>query len=127
MNRLHLWIGVLALTCFAVGLAAGLVIQRRLAPHPTRPGQFADYEHLLSETFDLSADRRRYLAQAMDAYARDIDAVRTRYLAKAGADMQRELEQVGLRYADLIRNDVLPASRRQAFDEVSQATLYPTQ
>ncbi|MBI5434970.1 MAG: hypothetical protein HZA52_19205 [Planctomycetes bacterium] len=126
MQRLHLWIGVLALTCSALGLAAGLVIERRLAPPPTPPGPFEDYERLVAQTFDLSGDRRAYLSQAMDAYARDIDAIRRRYLAKAGADMQRELEQVGLRYAQLIRDDVLPASQRQAFDEVSQATLYPT-
>lgn len=125
MQRLHLWIGVLALTCFGVGLAAGLVVERRLAPRTT-PGPFEDYERLLAQTFDLSADRRAYLSQAMDAYAREIDAIRRRYLAQAGSEMQRELEQLGLRYADLIRNDVLPVSQRPKFDEAARATLFPT-
>lgn len=127
MHRLHLWIGVLALTCFAVGLAAGFVIDRRLAPPTSRPGPFEDYERLLAQTFDLSKERRAYLSQAMDAYAREIDAIRLRYLAQAGSEMQRELEQVGLRYADLIRNDVLPVSQRPNFDQAAQATLFPTQ
>jgi hypothetical protein len=126
MSRLHLWIGVLATTCFAVGLATGLFVERRLAPRTARPGPFEDYERLLVDTFDLSAARRDLLAQALDAYSRDIEAIRRRYLAQAGTEMQRELEQVGLRYADLIRNDVLPASQRPAFDQAAEAALFPS-
>ena len=63
MRRLHLWIGVLALTCSALGLAAGLVIERRLAPPPTPPGPFEDYERLVAQTFDLSGERRKELAK----------------------------------------------------------------
>ncbi len=127
MNNLRVWIAVLAVTCFAGGTAAGLVIAQRVNPRPVRPGPFEDYESLLAKTFDLSPERRFALSQVMGLYARDIESVRERYLSQAGSAMQKELEDVGLRYADRIRNDVLPASQRSAFDELAKGSLYTSQ
>jgi hypothetical protein len=124
MTGLKLWISVLALTSFASGIPAGIVIAQRMNPRATRPGPFQDYEALLNQKFELSPERRYALNQVMGLYARDVEAVRQRYLARAGSAMQKELEDVGLRYAERIRNDVLPADQRAVFDELARATPY---
>ena len=116
MNSLRLWVLVLALVSFAVGLATGFYVSARNYPVPGERGPFADYRDLLVGTFDLSKRRANALADVLAAYEKDIEEIKDRHMAGYMSAMEPELREKGRYYRDLIRNRVLPEERRPEFD-----------
>lgn len=122
MKSLRLWILVLAATCFAAGLGAGVLVgEARAARHAPALGSTdpsADYRRLFEDTFPLSSQRRELCAELLRRYDEEVEEIRQRALARSIAAVEDELAGVGLRYRDAIRNHVLPPGERSRFDEL---------
>ena len=123
MTRLRLWILVLAATCFAAGLGAGVLAGEaratRRAP-PARAGTpGADYLALLDANFELSPERLNLCAQLLERYSEEVEEIRQRALSQSIASVEEELARVGLRYRDAIRDHVLPPAERARFDALA--------
>jgi len=122
VTSLRLWILLLAGTCFAAGLGAGVLLgEARAAGGPARPeasDPSADYRRLFEATFELSQPRRELVAELLRRYDEEVEEIRQRALAQSIAEVEDELAGVGLRYRDAIRNHVLPPAERSRFDEL---------
>ena len=114
MSRLRVWIGLLALVSFTAGIASGMMLSARTAP-PLRWGRLADYESMLLERFDLSGERARCLRVLLQAYEREVERTHSQrfaeYMALHGPDLSPKAQE----YESLIREKVLPPSRRDEF------------
>ncbi len=119
MNDLRLWSLVLALVSGCAGLAGGLLLAERTQTPAAEAGSFGDYERLLVAEFELDERRSRALAELLRHYRRDIEEVERRHLATYRSALEPELTRLGQRYANLIRNHVLPESRRERYDELA--------
>jgi len=117
MNNVRVWVVLLAITCFAGGLSAGMALARpAVAPAPADE-PFADYRRALRREFDLDAERDRLFAELLRNYQRDIEASQERVLAASRSQLAPELAELGLRYRQLIRDHVVPPARRIEFDQ----------
>ena len=119
MNSTRVWIALLALVCFLAGGAAGLLSADVLLARDRQPVPFASYQDHLESRFELGPARRRGLRMVMSSYHRALEDAK----ARRAAAMEDELVQLGLTYRALIRNHVLPESRRAEFDRMSAAGL----
>jgi len=123
VTSLRLWILLLAVTCFAAGLGAGVMAGEaraaRRAPATRLGAPGADYLALLEESFQLSPERADLCAQLLQRYAEEVEEIRQRALSQSIASVEGELARVGLRYRDAIRDHVLPPAERQRFDELA--------
>ena len=117
MRNLRFWVLVLVFTSFAVGLASGtgLAVLFRPPTPDTRP--FADYERMLVERFDLSAERARLLRVILASYHQEIEEIKDRHMADYTSAMEPELLEKGRKYRGLILNRVIPQSQRSELDE----------
>ncbi len=125
MNSLRLWIVLLALMCFTAGLASGMMLSSRNAPSP-RWGLLADYETLLVDRFQLSPERARCLRALLEGYERDIERVVSsqrlnEYIAAHGEEVSSKSQE----YERLIREKVLPPSRREEFVRLCATVPFP--
>ena len=122
MTNLRLWILVLAGTCFAAGLGAGVLVGEgratRSLPSTRARDPSADYRRLFEATFDLAPARRELAAELLRRYDEEVEEIRQRALARSIAEIEDELARVGLRYRDAIRNHELPPPERERFDEL---------
>jgi hypothetical protein len=126
VTSLRLWILILALVCFAVGLASGLwVSSQSFRPVPER-GPFADYRELLVETFDLSPRRAAALADVLAAYEKEIEEIKDRHMAGYMSAMEPELREKGRYYRDLIQHRVLPENQRAEFESDLYVQNWPS-
>jgi hypothetical protein len=117
VNDLRFWVCVLALVCFAVGISTGLLLsggRARASRGPAAP--FDEYRVAFSRRFDLDRDRERLFSELLRNYALEIEAARTRLLSQNQPALDAELVEIGDRYRGLIRDQVLPPSRREEFD-----------
>jgi hypothetical protein len=115
MSGLRPWLLLLAGTCFLTGVAAGVLVARRLAPPPPEEGAFADYRAMLVQRFELSEDRALGLRLILDRYHQEIEDLKTRQLEAA----DEELVRIGRRYEDWIRERVLPPEQRAEYDRLA--------
>jgi hypothetical protein len=115
VSGLRAWLVILAVTCFLAGLAGGILIGLELQPPPAERGPFADYEELLVERFDLSPRRAELLHKVMNEYHKRIENLKARYVD----DLEPDLVRLGLTFRGHVRDDVLPASRRDEFDRLA--------
>jgi len=123
MTSLRLWILVLAGTCFAAGLGAGVLLAELRAgspaPEAAAPGERSeDYRRLFLQAFELAPERQALFAELMRRYDEDVQALRQRALAASLSEIEDALARLGLRYRDAIRNHVLPEDQRPRFDEL---------
>ena len=122
MTSLRLWILVLAGTCFAAGLGAGVLMgSSRAAGRAPAQGSAdpsAEYRRLFEATFQLSPRRRELAGELLRRYDEEVEEIRQRALAASIAEVEDELARVGLRYRDAIRNHVLPPQERERFDRL---------
>jgi hypothetical protein len=122
VSSVRLWILLLAGTCFAAGLGAGVLVgESRAAQGGPRAGpgdHSADYRALFEGTFELSPQRRELVAELLRRYDEEVEEIRQRALARSIAEVEDELARVGLRYRDAIRNHVLPPPERERFDRL---------
>lgn len=121
MTNLRLWVSILALTAFLAGLACGPFVSAWYFP-PERQqasGPFAEYERLLSETFQLPPERRAPLGAILDQYRRDIESIKDRHMADYMTAMEPELRELGRVYREQIRDRVLPEAQRAAFNRLA--------
>jgi hypothetical protein len=120
MENVRLWVILLALTCFAAGLSAGLGLARP-APAPVRSDEpLAEYRRAFQQRFALEPERERLFGELLRNYQRDLDASRERVLDASRSQLEPELAELGLRYRQLIRDHVLPPARRDEFDQLSR-------
>ena len=126
MSSTRVWVLVLALVTFALGLGTGFLISARsIRPTPER-GPFADYRELLVSTFDLSERRADALAEVLAAYEKDIEEIKDRHMAGYMSAMEPELRERGRYYRDLIQNRVLPEARRDEFESEAFVRSWPS-
>ena len=125
MKNLRLWTLLLALVSFGSGLAAGLLVSGRLRPAPPGGAPFEDYHRRFVTSFELSPERSRLLAELLRNYDRELEEVRQRAVASSLSDMEPDLRRLGLRYRGLIRDHVLPAGRREEFDQLARLDPLP--
>jgi len=122
VSRIQVWTVLLALTCFGAGLAAGRILS---ISEPPQDGVLADHEALLTERFELSPERQRHLKTLLQNYQLEIDRIKDRHLAEYMAAAESDLEVVGNKYNDLLRNRVLPASKRSEYTQLLSAGPSP--
>ncbi len=118
MESVRLWVILLALTCFAAGLSAGMVLARPAQVASDEP--FAEYRRAFQQRFELEPERERLFGELLRNYQRDFDASRERVLAASRSQLEPELAELGLRYRQLIRDHVLPPARREEFDQLAR-------
>ncbi|MDP6989889.1 MAG: hypothetical protein QF903_10460 [Planctomycetota bacterium] len=118
MNSIRLWILLLAATSFLGGLAAGALMAERAGAGGEAAGAFPDYHELLVRRFDLGAERERELRHILALYQEAIEETTDRHMAELMSGMEPELAQRGRHYRDLIRNHLLEAGDRVAFDRL---------
>ena len=119
MTSFRLWITILALVSFTVGIGSGLLFARKFArPEPQR-GAFAEYELHLAQTFDLSPERKRLLRVVLSSYEREIEEIKDRHMADTMLAMEPELCVKGRALSGLIRDKVLPENKRSQFDHLA--------
>jgi uncharacterized membrane protein len=121
-SDLRPWIVVLVLTSFLAGGAAGLLVGLQLTPPAPVPGAFADFENMMVERFDLSDERARGLRAVLDQYQRRIERIQ----ARNASALEPELAKLGLTFRGVVRDTVLPASRRDEFTRMSEGILPTT-
>lgn len=105
------WVLVLALTTFAAGLAAGVLLSLRLRPAEDA-GPFAAYEARMIEAFDLDEERVKNLRYILQDYQEQIDALKESNIAA----LDPRLVKIGRDHRELIRTWVVPEHHRQQFD-----------
>lgn len=111
MSSERFWVLVLAVTAFAAGLAAGvLVAVRRMPAADTRP--FAAYEARMTDAFDLDEKRVANLRWILASYHDEIEALKERRVT----ELDHELVEIGRDHRALIRTQVVPEHHRQEFD-----------
>jgi hypothetical protein len=125
MTSLRLWIGLLALVSFTAGVASGMMLSARNTP-PPRWGELADYETMLVDHFQLSPERARCLRALLQEYERDfVRVVRSQreneYIASHGAELGAKSQE----YERLIKEKVLPPSRREEFARLCAPIPFP--
>jgi len=118
MSSEKLWIVILALVCFLAGAAGGVLAAPRLLARPD-PGPFANFQARLSDTFDLSADRRAALRSVMEEYERRLEKVEARFVEETADERAR----LGLECVSTIKKHVLPPDRLQEFDSMAEGRL----
>lgn len=123
--NLRAWILVLALTCFAAGTGAGLLLALRLRPARPADRPFADYEKLFRQSFELEPERQAAFHDLLRAYERDLERVRREHLAAYRSSMESDLLKLGRDYGELVRDLVLPASQRERYDELAAGLPFP--
>jgi len=120
MSGVRLWIGLLALCCFAAGLGAGvLVSESRAGEVPRGLEPMGDYRAAVVERFGLEPARERLFGEVLRNYQQSIDETRERLLAEHRPELERELAEIGARYQAYIRDHVIPPARRAEFDALS--------
>jgi hypothetical protein len=111
MRSERFWIVLLALTAFAAGMAAGVLLA--LGQRPTQDaGAFPGYEARMIETFDLDTERVRNLRYILQDYQEKIEALKERNIES----LDGELARLGRSHRDLVRTWVVPERHRQQFD-----------
>ncbi len=120
MENVRLWVLLLALTCFAAGLSAGMTLARPSATPVRFDEPFAEYRRAFQQRFQLEPERERLFGELLRNYQRDFDASRERVLAASRSQLEPELAELGLRYRQLIRDHVLPPARRDEFDQLAR-------
>ena len=111
MNSERAWLGLLVLTVFAAGVAAGLLLSFRLRPvHAADP--FHAYQERMVETFDLDEERQENLRWILHDYRAKVEALKERNLAALDGD----LVQIGKDHRELIRSKVIPERHLREFD-----------
>lgn len=118
MNSPRLWILILVFVSFCAGLAGGLLVVGNMRPEERGP--FADYEHMLIDEFDLSAERTQYLHGLLRHYERDIDGFKDAHMDDYMTALGPDLRNLGIQYRSYIRNHLLSADQRPHFDELVQ-------
>ncbi|MBL8858633.1 MAG: hypothetical protein JNL28_09025 [Planctomycetes bacterium] len=123
MTNLRLWVAILALTAFLAGVATGPWVAAWFMPSPrvAASGAFDEYERALSQTFDLAPERRAPLRAILDEYRRDIERIKDRHMADYMSSMEPDLRKLGRATREVIRDKVLPESRREEFNRLALA------
>jgi hypothetical protein len=107
----RLWLGLLVLTVFAAGAAAGLLLSFRL--RPVNAGEpFHAYQERMIDTFDLDEERQENLRWILQDYQAKVEALKERNLAALDA----ELVKIGRDHRALIRAKVVPERHLREFD-----------
>ena len=114
MSSERTWILILAVTCFFAGLAGGVVFAADRFPREEQ-GRFAQYERRMIEYFDLDEEHQRHLRFILDDYDKEIERLKEYNLQK----LSDRLMQEGRDRHGLIRDWVIPESRRMEFDRCS--------
>jgi len=111
MSSERVWLGLLVLTVFAAGAAAGLLLSFRLRPvHAGDP--FHAYQERMIETFDLDEERQENLRWILHDYQAKVEALKERNLAA----MDAELVEIGRSHRELVRSKVVPERHLGEFD-----------
>ncbi|MFN0242667.1 MAG: hypothetical protein ACKVWV_07215 [Planctomycetota bacterium] len=125
MTNLRLWVLVLALVSFGVGLASGTWFAASLLrPTPDR-GPFDDYEARLVAEFQLSPERAQLLHVVLANYHKEIEEIKDRHMAAYTSAMEPELAERGRYYRGLIQTRVLPQDQRAKFERLAQGIPAP--
>ncbi len=120
MSGVRLWISLLALSCFAAGLAAGVLVSEARAGEALRGLEpMGDYRVAVVARFGLEPERERLFSELLRNYQQSIDETRERLLAEHRPELERELAAIGARYQAYIRDHVIPTARRAEFDALS--------
>lgn len=122
MSRIQLWTLLLAVTCFGAGLAAGRILS---VGDPPEDGVLAYDEALFIERFDLGPERQRHLRTILHNYQLQVDRIHDRHRSKYMTAIEDELAYEGNKYNDILRNRVLPASKRSEYEQLLSAGLSP--
>jgi len=119
VNSVRLWATILTVVAFIAGGAAGwLLAAGGNRPAPSR-GLFSDYQQMLVDKFQLSAERARLLHVVLANYEKDIAEIKDRHMADITSGMEPELAEKGRYYKDLIHDKVLPENQRAQFDALA--------
>jgi hypothetical protein len=114
MSSLRLWTILLALTCFAAGLCAGMLFAP--ASDAQRGGEpFEAYRAAFLARFRLSPERERLFGELLANYQQAIEDTRTRLLQNSRPEFEREVAEIGARYQAYIRDHVVPPAQREEF------------
>jgi len=111
VNSERLWLAILALTVFAAGTAAGLLLALQLRP-PQAADPFRAYQERMVETFGLDEERQENLRWILHDYQAKVEALKERNLAA----LDGELVKIGRDHRDLIRSKVVPERHLREFD-----------
>lgn len=117
MGALRIWVVILALVSFTAGGVGGLLLAPQGGSVYADAGHFKDYQQHFVEHFDLSRERADLLADLLRRYESEFESVRQRALERSMTDMEPELVRLGNRYRGIIRNNVLPLSKRGEFTD----------
>lgn len=128
MTNVRIWVVILTLTAFLAGLACGPFVSHWFVepPRPTAEGPFAEYERLMTQTFQLPKERAEPLRAILEQYRRDIESIKDRHLADYSSAMEPELSELGRKYREQIRDRVLPEGKRAEFDRLARELPTPT-
>lgn len=120
MKSLRLWISLLALTSFLVGIATGsfLGVRTPKATITTEARPFTDYEQLLADRFRLAPERVDELRHLLANYHTEIERTKDVHMADYMTSMEPELSELARKYRGFIRDHVLPEDGRAAFDQL---------
>lgn len=115
MSSEKLWVVILALVSFLAGLAGGALAAPRVVSLPD-PGPFANFQARLTETFELSEQRRAALRGVMEEYQRRLEKVEARFVSETAEERAR----LGIECVNTIRKHVLPEEARAEFDLMAE-------
>lgn len=116
MNDVRLWVLILALTSFAAGLGAGVLVGESRGEQDLALERSRDYRHMFLDTFELEPERERRFVELMARYDAEVEELRQRALEASLSQIEGQLSRLGLTYRDAIRNYVLPEGERGRFD-----------
>ena len=117
MNDARVWILTLATVSFFAGIAGGMMISKQGMEQNSGP--MADYGQRFVERFELDPQRARLLRRILHVYEQEVAQVEHEHLAAYRSAMEPDLNELGSRYGHLVRDKVLPASKRPLFDQLS--------
>lgn len=118
MSGLRLWLLLLTVVAFLAGFGTGLYTSERSHRDERLDSAFGPFERAFVQEFDLDPERQRLLAQLLDHYNRELEAIHSRYRPLNHMEMEPELARAGLEYRALLRDRLLPESKRPKFDRL---------
>ena len=122
MNSVRLWVSLASIVWFVSGISLGLLGSEIWRKDPPELGAIEHYTERMVEEFEIEPERATLFRLLMKGYQEEKDRIKAQHMAAQRTAMEPELEKLGARYTQLIRDKVLPESKRAKFDALCLGT-----